>query len=439
MKGGLIHKIVMLKLVYMPKVEEKNLIPREIFPQLISHLEEPEITLLVGARQTGKTVLLGMIKEYLLATKRISSDNILYFNLDIMKDWEFFQSQTEFIKFLKERAGKDKIYVLIDEAQRVPECTRFFKGVYDSNLNVKMVLTGSASLELKTRLRESMAGRKQVFHLFPFSFSEFLQAKNKKLGEFLEKKDISKLSRKELISLFKEYIVWGGYPRVVFSEKKEQKERILAEIYTSYVEKDIVGFLEIKNRLGFSKLVKLLAGQVGQLVNVNELSNSLNLDRGTIERYLKALEETFVISTVSPYFKNPRQEIIKQNKVYFNDTGLRNYAVGNFSEFEERLDAGLILENAVFKEIAVSLKPLEKIRFWRTKAGSEVDFLVVKGRDILPIEVKLNIKDLRIPLGLKHYLEKYPTNKALVVNFNIYNKSLDKVNFIHPYEIKAKK
>ena len=109
-----------------------------------------------------------------------------------MKDWEFFQDQTEFIKFLKERATKDKIYLLVDEAQKVPECTRFFKGIYDSNLNVKMVLTGSASLELKTRLRESMAGRKQVFHLFPFSFSEFLQAKNRKLGEILEKKESRK-------------------------------------------------------------------------------------------------------------------------------------------------------------------------------------------------------------------------------------------------------
>ncbi|MCD6094742.1 AAA family ATPase, partial [bacterium] len=150
----------------MPKIEKNNLIPREIFPQLISHLQEPEISLLVGARQTGKTVLLGMIKEYLLKEKKVSPCNVLYFNLDIIKDWEFFQDQTKFIKFLKERTEKGKVYLLVDEAQRVPECTRFFKGVYDSDLNVKMILSGSASLELKTRLKESMTGRKRIFRLF---------------------------------------------------------------------------------------------------------------------------------------------------------------------------------------------------------------------------------------------------------------------------------
>lgn len=420
----------------MPKIEKNNLIPREIFPQLISHLQEPEISLLVGARQTGKTVLLGMIKEYLLKKRKINPHNVLYFNLDIIKDWEFFQDQTKFIKFLKERTEKGKVYLLVDEAQKVPECTRFFKGVYDSDLNVKMILSGSASLELKTRLKESMTGRKRIFRLFPFSFAEFLRAKNADLNKLLVKEKISDLSRRELISLFKEYAIWGGYPRVVFSETREKKEEILSEIYTSYIEKDIVGFLEIKNRLGFSKLVNLLAGQTGQLVNISELANSLNLDRGTVERYLKALEETFIITPLYPYFKNFRQEIIKQNKIYFNDVGLRNYALGNFSLFEERVDAGFLLENAVFKEILLSLKSFEKVRFWRTKQGSEIDFLIIKGETFIPVEVKLRLKKPKVPLGLRNFLEKYSAKMTLVVNMDIYEKSVDNTYFIHPYEIR---
>jgi len=260
--------------------------------------------------------------------------------------------------------------------------------------------------------------------------------KDKNLYEILDRKKISELSRKELISLFKEYAVWGGYPRVVFSKTEEKKEKILSEIYTSYIEKDIVGFLEIKNRFGFSKLVKLLAGQIGQLVNISELAGSLNLDRGTVERYLKALEETFIITPLYPYFKNPRQEIIKQNKIYFNDVGIRNYALSNFSLFEERADAGFLLENAVFKEITLSLKSSEKNRFWRTKQGNEIDFLLIKGEDIVPIEVKLGLKDPKIPSGLKIFSEKYLVRKTLVVNMNIYEKSIGKVYFIHPYEIK---
>lgn len=426
----------------MPRIGRRNkkLIEREIFPRVATHLSQPEITIIVGARQVGKTVLLGMLKDYLTKERNINPRNVLYFNLDIIKDWEFFQDQSKLIEFLKEKSLRSKIYLIVDEAQRVPECSRFFKGVYDSNLKVKLILSGSASLELKTRLKESLAGRKQVFHLFPFSFSEFLKARNEDLAEILEEKGkISLLSKKKLNSLFKEYAVWGGYPRVALSRGKEKRQNILSELYTSYIEKDIVGFLEIKNRLGFSKLVKLLAGQTGQLVNIGELSNSLNLDRGTVERYIKALEDTFIITPLYPYFKNPRQEIIKQNKIYFNDPGLRSYALADFSLFEERRDAGFALENAVFKAILLYLGPLKRIRFWRTKQGSEVDFLVLKGEKMMPIEVKSNIKKPMISLGLRNFIKKYSPQKALMVNLSLEEKiKIERtiIHFVYPFEIR---
>ena len=421
----------------MPKIENHQIIQRQLFPKIITHVKKPEITLIVGARQVGKTVLLNMLKEWLMSKKKVSPKNILYFNLDIVRDWEFFQNQTNFIEFLKEQSQKEKIYVLVDEAQRVPDCSRFFKGVYDSNLNIKLILTGSSSLELKTRFKESLTGRKQVFHLYSFSFNEFLEAKDKKLVELFKKKnEISEISKKKILELFREYTVWGGYPRVVFAKTRQEKIAILAEIYSSYIEKDIVGLLEIKNRLGFSKLVKLLAGQIGQLVNVNELANSLNLDRETVERYLKALEETFIITPLLPYFKNPRQEIVKQNKIYFNDTGIRNYALENFSSLSERLDAGLLLENALFREILLALDIFQKIRFWRTKQGAEVDFLVLEREKIVPIEVKLNIKKPVISLSLRNFIKKYSPQKALVVNLSKEAKiKINKTNiyFLYPY------
>lgn len=424
----------------MANKENKNLIKREIFPDITAHIEKPEITLITGARQTGKTVLLNMLKQWLIKQKNIDKENIFYFNLDIVKDWEFFQSQTKFIEFLKDRSHKQKIYVFVDEAQRVSNCSRFFKGVYDSNLDVKLVLTGSSSLELKARFQESLAGRKKVFHLFSFSFIEFLWAKNKKLAEILQQKSkISELSQKQILQLFKEYVVWGGYPRVVLSQTIQEKSDVLSDIYSSYIEKDIVGLLEIKNRLGFSNLVKLLAGQIGQLVNISELSNFLELDRDTVERYLKALEETFVISPLIPYFKNSRQEIVKQNKIYFNDTGIRNYALNRFASFSEDQDAGLILENTIFREILLYLSLFQKIRFWRTKQGSEVDFLILKGEKIIPIEVKSKIKKSAIPPGLRNFVEKYSPEKALVINLSLEQKiklEKTKIEFIYPFNMR---
>lgn len=422
----------------MLEIEEKKLIRRQIFPKVAGHLEKPEIALIVGPRQAGKTVLLGMLKNWLIEKKDVDPRSILYFNLDIVKDWEFFQSQTDFIEFLKEKSTKNKVYVLVDEAQKVPDCARFFKGVFDSNLNVKLVLTGSASLELKTKVQESLAGRKRVFHLLPFSFAEFLSAKDEELFGLLGKSQISSISRKRIISFFEEYAVWGGYPRVVFAQTKEEKVNTLSEIFTSYVERDIVGFLRVRDRLGFSRLVKLLSGQIGQLVNVTELSNSLNLDRQTVERYLQALKETFITAPLPPYFRNTRQEIIKQNKIYFNDTGMRNYALEDFSPLSERRDAGSLFENAVFKEIYISLSPLEKLRFWRTKQGAEVDFLIVSGEKILPIEAKLHLQKPHVAVSLRNFVKNYSPQKALVVNSSLRGDLTYKgtrVGFIYPYEV----
>jgi len=422
----------------MSEIEDKKLIKRQIFPKVANHLEKSEIALIVGPRQAGKTVLLGMLKNWLIEEKGIDPRSVLYFNLDIVKDWEFFQNQTDFIEFLKEKSTKNKVYVLVDEAQKVPNCARFFKGVFDSNLNAKLVLTGSASLELKTKVQESLAGRKRVFRLLPFSFAEFLSARDEELFGLLEKSRISSISQKKIVSFFKEYTVWGGYPRVVFAQTKEEKVATLSEIFTSYVERDIVGFLRVKNRLSFSKLVKLLSGQIGQLVNVAELSNSLNLDRQTVERYLQALKETFITAPLPPYFRNTRQEIIKQNKIYFNDTGMRNYALEDFSSLSDRRDAGSLFENAVFKEICVSLSPLQKIRFWRTKQGAEVDFLIVSGEKILPIETKLHLQKPHVAVSLRNFIKNYSPQNALVVNSSLRSDLMykeTKVGFIHPHEI----
>lgn len=424
----------------MENLANKKIVEREIFLEIAKHLKKQEITLITGARQVGKTVLLSQIKKWLIDAGKINSQNIYYFNLDIVKDWEFFQDQSKLIDFIKEQSRKQKIYLLIDEAQKAPDSSRFFKGIYDSNLNAKLVLTGSSSLEIKNKIQESLAGRKKVFNISSFSFAEFLKVKDEKLSEILKnsREKLSEISKQKFISFYKEYAVWGGYPRVVFSDSIQEKIEILADIYSSYIEKDIIGLMEIKNRLGFSNLVKLLAGQTGQLVNINELSSSLNLDRDTIERYIHILKETFIISPLLPYYKNSRQEIIKQNKIYFNDTGIRNYAMEDFSALEDRNDGGSLLENAVFRELRDSLKLFQKIRFWRSKNGVETDFVLIEKDKLMPIEVKLNKKDLDIPSGLRSFIEKYSPEKAFVANLALEGKNKageTKIEFRYPFNL----
>lgn len=422
----------------------KKFIDREIFPDVIKHLDKPEITLITGSRQVGKTVLIGQLKDWLIRNRKVLEGQILSYNLDIISDWEICQNQTHFIRFLRDRARRGKLFVFVDEAQRAKDAALFFKGVYDSGLNVKLILTGSSSLELKSGLKESLAGRKRIFELMPFNFREFISAVGKGhiFSDYFkgEVKSLSEIDQRELKTLFYEYLVFGGYPRVVLAGDDEERKLILREIFTSYVEKDIVGFFVIKERLAFSRLVRLLAGQVGQLVNIHELSTNLSLNRLTTERYIKALKDTFIVEILLPYFRNPRQEIIKANKIYFLDPGIRNFALENFSPFADRLDSGQVFENVVFNELFfLTCNRLAKLRFWRTKQKTEIDFVLEREGEIIPIETKLGIREPKISAGLKNFIDKYHPKRAFVVNLSLSQTSVSrgktKVNFIYPYEL----
>lgn len=425
---------------HMAQLNQKY-IKRQIQDKIASHLLKKEMTVILGPRQVGKTVLLNQLQNWLKKDKKISEDAIFYYNLDIIKDWEVVREQTQFIEFLRSRSKQRKIYVFIDEAQRVVDPGRFFKGVYDSQLNVKFTLTGSSSLEFASKIKESLAGRKRVFRLYPFSFNEFLAAKNEKLKKILETKgQLSAIDQKNLRTFFEEYVIWGGYPRIVFGENHNDKRAVLDDIYSSYIEKDIVGFLQIKNKAKFNKLVKLLAGQIGQLINIDELATNIELDRDTIDRYLTALQETYIVFNLPPYYKNPRQEIIKTHKAFFIDNGMRNYLLDDFKDLSVRPDRGALFENSILKELLLwQDEKLFKLRFWRNKQGAEVDFVIEQGRRLIPIEAKLKIKSNRTFSGLRGFIKKYQPTEAVMVSLDGQGRSLadkTKINFIQPYELK---
>lgn len=334
-----------------------------------------------------------------------------------------------------------KIYVFVDEAQKVPEAARFFKGVYDSRLNAKLILTGSSSLEIKAKFKETLAGRKRIFTLPSFTFFEFLAIKDRLLGKYAEeKKQITKIDANRLIELYKEYIIFGGYPRVALSRGKEEKISILREIYSSYIENDVIRFLGIENKTAFHRLVKLLASQIGQLINLEELATNLGIDRATVERYIRALEQTFIVKKITPYFRNSRQEIVKAGKIYFFDSGIRNTALENFNALEDRGDRGLILENSILPELLFQYRnKMAKINFWRTKQKAEVNFIIEQGLELLPLEVKCWLKKPSIPPSLKSFIEKFNPKKAFIINLSLHNSCLQinktKVNFIYPFEL----
>jgi len=299
-----------------------SFIKRKIYNELKKHLKSPEISLILGPRQAGKTTLMLKLAEEL----RAKGQPTAYFNLDVIEDRLYFESQHTLLDRIEKMVGQKKAVVFLDEIQRLNNAGLFLKGLFDLNSPYKFVVSGSGSLELKANIIEPMTGRKKIFYCQPLSFTEFAAYKiGAEFGEVPTSLAVNSFERQRLI---KEYFTYGGYPRVVLAQTHEEKIALLSEIYQSYLEKDVQLLLGVEKETAFQALVKILANQVGNLVNKSELSHTLGLTEKTLEKYLFLLEKTFIISLVRPFFRNVRKEIRKSPKVYFFDLGVLNLARG---------------------------------------------------------------------------------------------------------------
>ncbi|MBI5412636.1 ATP-binding protein [Candidatus Peregrinibacteria bacterium] len=375
--------------------------------------ENEFIAVIYGPRQVGKTTLFYMSMRFLAEERGVPAENIFYFKADDpLIQTDFFSHFSDLVTFVRENKKDGKAFVFCDEVQKVANIGIFLKNIADlQDPDLKIFVTGSSSLELRQKAHESMTGRKQVMSLYPFSFKEFLLRASGDSGWKPIYDDES---------FFNQFITFGGYPGVILAKTSEEKKARLNEIYTSYIEKDITDFLRIEYPDKFNRLVRILADQAGNLLNVHELSGTLGLNRLTTEKYIHILEETFVIKRVTPFYKNPRTELSKMPKVYFLDTGLRNYIAGNLGLFPEaRGDVGKVSENHVFTEYYKALKDLERLYFWRTQTGAEVDFVYYKNEhEFYPVEVKYS-DNPEMPRSLSSFMRTYPVKEAVLFQKNV--------------------
>ncbi len=207
---------------------------------------------------------------------------------------------------------------------------------------------------------------------------------------------------------------FGSYPAIVAAETVEEKDRILRNIATSYLYKDIFTFEKIKSPLHFELLLKLLAHQVGSTVSMNELAQNLAVSRATVEKYIRLLEQSYVIRRVHSFSRNMRNEIRKSFKVYFIDAGIRNAVIDDLRDVTERTDTGALFEQVFFsellKESAIqTFGPA--VQFWRTKQGLEIDFIVERAGDLRAYECKWGGD----AVSFKTFLKLYPHAKTAVI------------------------
>ncbi|MEQ1746226.1 MAG: ATP-binding protein [Saprospiraceae bacterium] len=346
--------------------------------------ESNKVLVLYGARQVGKTTL---VREVL----KNFSGKVLEINADMVPFLEALSSRN-LDRLSALVRGYDLVF--IDEAQRIPDIGINLKILHDNLPDLKIIVTGSSSLDLANRVKEPLTGRTWTFHLFPISAEEW--TRHHRANDVQAELQLEN------------WMIYGLYPELLAIENAEKKKRYLQEITHSYLYKDILTLANIRYPEKLRQILKLLAWQIGNLVSVNELAKTLQLSRDAVANYLDLLEKSFVIFRLGGYSRNLRKEVTKMDKIYFYDLGVRNALIENFNSLSTRQDAGQLWENFLMAERIKNASYRFRYasrHFWRTHTGAELDLVEDSGGHLSGYEFKWGAKTGTAPAA---WTDAYP-------------------------------
>ncbi|NCN22027.1 ATP-binding protein [Candidatus Falkowbacteria bacterium] len=367
---------------------------KRIYDNLEEHIQANKALIIFGPRRVGKTTLLNnYLKNTNYKYKLDSGDNIRLQNT--------LKSQ-DFKKILGYAEGYELI--AIDEAQQIPNIGMALKILIDNIPNIKIIATGSSSFDLSQQIGEPLTGRKKTITLYPLSQKELL----------------SKFNKQELKEKLKDFLIFGSYPDIVLAKNNKERIDFLEELVNSYLLKDILSLDKIKSSSILLNLLKLLSFQVGNLVSLNELANTLKIDAKTVDRYLDLLEKSFIIVRLGGFSRNLRNEINSKAKYYFLDNGVRNAVITQYSDLENRDDIGQLFENFIISE-RIKKCSYDKIYgsryFWRNYEGKEIDLLEEREGKIFAYEFKWSKTNSSAP---KDFINNYENSEYNTINKNNY-------------------
>lgn len=398
---------------------------RTVIEEINKYLLSDDIIVLHGARQVGKTSIL-----YYLTNHLKNNGNITYFiDLEDSRFVKILDSGTDgFKRLLREEgilpAARKKAFIFIDEIQYLENPSSFLKLTADHHKDVKLIVSGSSSFAIKDKFKDSLVGRTVNFEIFNLSFKEFLLFKQ---YAYEEGKVCTKKKTDELKALFKEYILYGGYPKIVLTPEIDKKEKYLQQIIDTYVKKDIRDLADVKDIDKFNKLLEALASQSGQQINITELSNTTRIAKQTIEKYLFIMENIYIVKLVRPFSRNIRSEFFKLPKIYFYDTGLMQML---WLKGLQKEIIGNVYETGIFAEL-VKKYTKDVIFYWRTKDKKEIDFILRIKKQLLPIEAKLNFEQFN-PSAIQYFNKHYGISNYRVVGLSGEPKSRF---YVHPWNV----
>lgn len=388
---------------------------RFLYSRLIEHLPKKQISLLVGARQVGKTTLLRQILDELKHRK----EAVFFLTLEDHRILDLLnEAPQNLAQLIPMTANLDRIYVLIDEVQYLDDPSNFLKFHYDtSGERIKFVATGSSHFYIDRKFSDSMAGRKRIFELPSLSLEEVFHFRGAdELCPFLGQQDIPLVYRDEMAKHLYDYLIFGGYPEVVLSSSLPERKDLLQELRNSYAKMDAQE-AGLKHPDLYLQMMKMLADQIGSLLNINSLATELGADGKTLQNYLWVMRKSFHVHCPSPFHKRVASELRKMPKLYFADLGLRNSLLNNFSPIGEREDRGELLENYVYLRLRKELGE-ESVKYWRTQNQQEVDFIIQRDDGSSEaIEVKYSKKSFR-ESKYAYFRKTYPETPFRCVSLN---------------------
>lgn len=374
------------------------------------------IATLIGARQVGKTSIMKVYSDEQPGEKVFLNGQ----DPDVAARFEHLGTIEQ---YLKNYIGAELDgLLLIDEFQYIQGISTMLKLMTDKYPKLKILCSGSSSLDILQHIEESLAGRVRVIEVLSLSFEEYLLFKDAKLYSLYESlaDGRDKALCSDIQRAYSEYLVYGGFPRVSLNGSYEEKAELLNDIYQTYLLNDVRHYVANEHFVGFNKLLRLLAAQIGNLVNINELSKSSGLNYGMCEKYLLLLQKMFIIRLVEPYSTNRRKVISKMSKVYFYDLGLRNMIYNSFNEIEFRSDNGALFENEVMLELWRSRKANETLNFYRTQGGVEVDFILNGPTRRVIVECKYKHLDRPISIAsLQNVADEEDIPQRIIANINL--------------------
>lgn len=388
------------------------MIIRHLDKLLLGHFEKyKEVLVLLGARQVGKTTIIKRIfpeAQYLFVDNEPIKSSLEHYDPAVYR----------------QLLNADSKLVVIDEIQKLSDPGRAAKIFFDQLPEFKLIITGSSAFNIKNKASESLAGRKIDYHLYPLSLSEYLVQNG--LETSLSLLPLERLTRGEKLKavirpydhreILNNLLVYGLYPAM---QTHPRDSVYLTNLIDSVVFKDLVELSLLENKSAALALLKLLAYQIGSLVNYAELASKLGIGARTVKRYIELFEQSFIVFRIKPYSTRKRDEIAKMPKVYFYDLGLRNALLNNFGPVNSRGDAGQMLENFIVSEL-VKYNYYGNFgysfNYWRTKSGSEVDLVLNKSNQpMIAIEIKSQSQRIN-----QAFIARYPESKLVVISKDNY-------------------